>query len=134
VNVQISIAAGICYSMSLILAKSAILDHYLRFLDSNKSQTRMFLKRVLIGLLIVQGAEEMLVGLFSCQPDNGTAVHVQVSGTCLEQRPMWFTGFTLNLIFDLLLILQPMRALWSGRSLPLSDKIGPLLNLLGVSL
>ncbi|KAH8780902.1 hypothetical protein F5883DRAFT_709447 [Diaporthe sp. PMI_573] len=119
--------------MSLILAKAAILDHYLRVLDSNKSKARLFLKRILVSLLIVQGAEETLVSLFSCQPQTGKAI-VRLNGVCFEQRPMWFTGFTLNLIFDLVLFLQPMAALWNRRRLPLSEKIGPLLSLLGISL
>jgi hypothetical protein len=119
--------------MSLIFAKAAILDHYLRVLDSNKSKPRLFLKRILVSLLIVQGAEETLVSLFSCQPQTGKAI-VRLNGVCFEQRPMWFTGFTLNLIFDLVLFLQPMAALWNRRRLPLSEKIGPLLSLLGVSL
>lgn len=119
--------------MSLILAKAAILDHYLRVLDRNKSQPRLFLKRILISLLIVQGAEETLVSLFSCQPRTAMAI-VKLNGVCFEQRPMWFTGFTLNLIFDLLLFLQPVLGLWNRRGLPLSEKIGPLLSLVGVSL
>ena len=120
--------------MSLIFAKAAILDHYLRVLDSNNSQPRLLLKRILISLLIVQGAEETLVSLFSCEPHTGEPIIVRLSGVCFEQRPMWFTGFTLNLVFDLLLFLQPMIALWNRRSLPLWEKIGPLLSLLGVSL
>ena len=120
--------------MSLILAKAAILDHYLRVLDGNKSQPRLVLKRILVSLLIVQGVEETLVSLFSCQPQTGEAIIVRLNGVCVEQRPMWFTGFTLNLIFDLVLFLQPMAALWNRRRLPLSEKIGPLLSLLGISL
>lgn len=119
--------------MSLILAKAAILDHYLRVLDRNKSQPRLFLKRMLIALLIVQGAEETLVSLFSCQPRADKAI-VKLNGICFEQKPMWFTGFALNLIFDILLFLLPIIALWNRRSLPLSGKIGPLLNLVGVCL
>ncbi|KAL2289542.1 hypothetical protein FJTKL_01806 [Diaporthe vaccinii] len=133
VFVKLAIAAGICYSMSLILAKAAILDHYLRILDRNKSQPRLFLKRMLISLLIVQGAEETLVSLFSCQPRADKAI-VKLNGVCFKQKPMWFTGFTLNLIFDILLFLQPIIALWNRRSLPPSGKIGPLLNLVGVCL
>lgn len=119
--------------MSLILAKAAILDHFLRVLDSNKSQTRLFLKRLLVSLLIVQGIEETLVSLFSCQPRGDGAI-VSLNGVCFEQKPMWFTGFTLNLMFDGLLFLQPLRALWIRRSLPLPARVGPFLNLLGVSL
>ncbi|KAK2605689.1 hypothetical protein N8I77_008511 [Diaporthe amygdali] len=130
---QIAIVAGISYSMCLILAKAAILDHYLRVLDRNKSQTRLLLKRMLIALLIVQGAEETLVSLFSCQPREDEVI-VRLNGVCFEQRPMWFTGFTLNLIFDVVLFFQPILALWERRSLPLVEKIGPLLSLLGVSL
>ncbi|POS73593.1 hypothetical protein DHEL01_v208011 [Diaporthe helianthi] len=130
---QVSIAAGICYSMSLILAKAAIMDHYLRVLDSNKSPPRLILKRILTLLLILQGVEEALVSLLSCQPHTAQAI-VELNGVCFEQRPMWFTGFTLNLIFDLVLFLQPAVELWNSRGLPLSEKIGPLLSLLGVSL
>lgn len=119
--------------MCLILAKTAILDHYLRVLDRNKSQPRLLLKRMLIALLIVQGAEETLVSLFSCQPRSDQVI-VKLNGVCFEQRPMWFTGFTLNLIFDILLFLPPTTGLWNRRSLPLSGKIGPLLSLLGVCL
>lgn len=119
--------------MSLILAKAALLDYYLRALDRSKSQARLFLKRVLLSLLIVQGAEETLVSLFSCQPRADKAI-VHLNGVCFEQRPMWFTGFTLNLLFDILLFLQPIVALWNRRSLPLSGKIGPLLSLVGVTL
>lgn len=119
--------------MSLILAKAAIMDHYLRVLDRNKSQPRLFLKRMLIALLIVQGAEETLVSLFSCQPRADKAV-VKLNGVCFEQRPMWFTGFTLNLMFDIFLFLQPILALWNRRNLPISAKIGPLFSLVGVLL
>lgn len=119
--------------MCLILAKAAILDHYLRVLDRNKSQTRLLLKRMLIALLIVQGAEETLVSLFSCQPREDEVI-VRLNGVCFEQRPMWFTGFTLNLIFDVVLFFQPILALWERRSRPLVEKIGPLLSLLGASL
>ena len=119
--------------MSLILAKAALLDYYLRALDRSKSQLRLFLKRVLISLLIVQGAEETLVSLFSCQP-RAEGVIVKLNRVCFEQRPMWFTGFTLTLLFDILLFLQPIVALWHRRSLPLSRKIGPILSLLGVCL
>lgn len=119
--------------MCLILAKAAILDHYLRVLDRNKSQPRLFLKRMLISLLIVQGVEETLVSIFSCQPQSEEAI-VKLNGVCFKQRPMWFTGFTLNLMFDILLFLPPTIALWNKRSLPLSGKIGPLLSLVGVCL
>lgn len=88
---------------------------------------------MLISLLILQGIEETLVSLFSCQPQADQAI-VRLNGVCFEQKPMWFTGFTLNLIFDMLLFLQPDIALWNRRSLPLSRKIGPLLNLFGVCL
>ncbi|KAI3401825.1 hypothetical protein diail_8203 [Diaporthe ilicicola] len=130
---NVAVAAGICYSMSLILAKAALVDQYLQVLDSNKSQARLLLKRAFVSLLIVQGIEETLVSLFSCQPRAFGAI-VNLHGVCFKQRPMWFTGFTLNLMFDGLLFLQPLHTLWNRRSLPLSRKVGPLLNLLGVSL
>ncbi|KAG8157133.1 hypothetical protein KVR01_013123 [Diaporthe batatas] len=130
---RVSITAGICYSMSMILAKAAIMDHYLRVLDSNKSQPRLFLKRALVSLLIVQGVEETLVSLFSCQPRMAMAI-VKLDGICFEMRPMWFTGFTLNLIFDLVLVLQPALGIWNARGMSLSEKIGPFLSLVGISL
>lgn len=63
--------------------------------------------------------------LLSCHPIQGRAL-LQFHERCMQQRPMWFTGLILNIIFTVNLFVQPMVSLWTRRSLEISQKIGPL--------
>lgn len=116
---------GIFYSISLAAAKIVLADQYLHIIDPDRVLRRLVLRRICVAFFILQVAEEILVVLLSCHPIKGRAL-LQFHGHCLQQRPMWFTGLILNLMFTVNLFVQPMVSLWTQRSLEISQKIGPL--------
>lgn len=88
---QISISAGISYSVSVAVAKTVLAGRLLRLMDPTRQSRRSVLKQIFVSLVVLQVAEEVFVQLFSCQPTRGSAL-LNLGGTCLQQRPMWFTG------------------------------------------
>lgn len=118
-------ALGIFYSISLAAAKIVLADQHLHIIYPDRVLRRLVLRRICVALFILQVAEEILVMLLSCHPIQGRAL-LQFHGRCLPQRPMWFTGLILNLMFAINLFVQPMLSLWTRRSLEVSQKIWPL--------
>lgn len=117
---------GIFYSISLAAAKIVLADQYLHIMDPDRMLRRPVLRRICVALFILQVAEEIFVMLLSCHPIQGRAL-LRFHGHCFQQRPMWFTGLILNLMFTVNLFVQPMVSLWTRRNLELSQKIGPLI-------
>lgn len=124
---QAALCLGIAYSMCLAVAKIVLAHQYLHLMDPRRIFRRLVLGRILVALFIIQGAEEILVVILSCHPILGRAL-LQFQGQCLPQRPMWFTGLILNLMFVVNLLVQPMMCLWTRRGLKRSERIGPLVD------
>lgn len=120
---------GICYSVSVAAAKIVLAYQYLHGMDPERALRRSILQRICAALFILQVVEEVLVELLSCHPIQGRAV-LKFQGQCLQQRPMWFTGFILNLVFAVNVFAQPMVSLWTRRGLGLSRKMEPLATML----
>lgn len=116
---------GVCYSISLAAAKIVLADQYLHIMDPDRGLRRLVLRRICVALFILQVVEEILVMVLSCHPIQGRAL-LRFHGRCLQQRPMWFTGLILNLMFTVTLFGQPLISLWTRRGLGTSQKIGPL--------
>jgi hypothetical protein len=129
-NWQLVMVMSTTYSLGITLAKASFAVLYLRLLDK-QGRWHVYLNRAILVFLFCQATEELFTVVFQCRPVR-KAWEPEVEGSCIPLEPIWYTGFTCNLIMDLILFLQPIPWMW-GLRLPLAKRLG-LIALLSLGL
>lgn len=123
-NLKALWTAVIVYYTSLAFVKTSIIIQYLRIFVDRRMRTTCW---VLLVLVTLYSLTTIFGAAFTCYPVHffwdkaDTGPH-----TCLNQKALWFSNASLNIVSDIVVLICPMPALRS-LNLPKRQKIGVML-------
>ncbi|KAL1959711.1 hypothetical protein VTO42DRAFT_1297 [Malbranchea cinnamomea] len=120
-NLKLLYVFIICYYTGLLFVKSSIIIQYLRIFISKRMRITCW---VVFAAVTAYSLSTIFGAAFTCYPVRffwdplASGPH-----TCLNQKALWFSNASLNILTDLVVLICPMPALKSLH-LPKRQKIG----------
>lgn len=123
-NMKALWAAVIVYYISLAFVKTSVIVQYLRIFVDRPTRIACW---VILTVISIYSLTTIFGAAFTCYPvrffwdTSGTEEY-----TCLDQKALWFSNASLNIISDLVVLICPIPAL-RKLQLPRRQKIGVML-------
>ncbi|KUJ14828.1 uncharacterized protein LY89DRAFT_649396 [Mollisia scopiformis] len=108
------------YNISQTLAKVSILLLYLRIFSVTNIRTPCYF---MLGFVTLYGIELFFSAVLMCVPAAHWWDSSHVPGTCLAEKPLWFTNVSINILTDIGIVILPMPVI-STLVLPRKQKLG----------